>query len=49
MLSFFEKIQFLLWSQHYFTLFLGDFNVVNWLRNNFLNYNVAISAIIKFT
>jgi hypothetical protein len=40
LLSFFEKIQFLLLSQHYFTLILGDFNVVNWLRNNFLNYTI---------
>jgi hypothetical protein len=29
MLSFFEKIQFLLLLQHFFTLILGDFNVVN--------------------
>jgi hypothetical protein len=43
MLSFFEKIQFLLLSQHYFTLILGDYNVVNWLRNNFLNYSQVIS------
>jgi hypothetical protein len=39
MLSFFEKSQFLFLSQHYFTPILGENNVVNWLRNNFLNYN----------
>jgi len=38
MTRFFEKNTFLFFNQHYYTLYLGDFNVGERRTNNFENY-----------
>lgn len=40
MTRFFEKNTFLFFNQHYYTLYLGDFNVGERRTNNFENYTM---------